>query len=121
MLLSIEDCRNMVDSEKELLFVYDIKEDRLYFSPEACRAMGWKKEVRRYWKESENWNYVSQRCQEELVNMVRHELLNADSVQDRIVIEGGPGAGEYIIELAAVWGDRARCDMAAVRGSLIKV
>lgn len=79
MLLSIDDCRNMVDSWEEMLFIYNIKEDKLYFSPKACRAMGWQSEVRRYWKESENF------------------------------------------EFSAVWADRAKLDMAAVKGKLIKI
>lgn len=121
MLLSIDDCRNMVDSWEEMLFIYNIKEDKLYFSPKACRAMGWQSEVRRYWKDSENWNYVAQGRQEELVNIVRHELLNADSLQERITLEAGPCTGEFIVEFSAVWADRAKLDMAAVKGKLIKI
>lgn len=118
MRLTIEECRKMVASGEELLFVYHIREDRLFFSEEASRVFGWKREVRGYWKESDNWNYVSQQCQEGLVNMIRHELLSVDSVQERVVIEKGPGAGEYLVELSAVWADRSVWDMEAVKGSL---
>lgn len=113
----------MVESPEDMLFAYDKKEDLLYFSAGAQEILGFPDRVRRYWKESPYWNRVSQKDQENMVNLLRLECRSGRYAHYDVPLRmpGGRWAEEQKecrIEMKCLWDEEDMADFISVTGKI---
>lgn len=107
-------------SDTEMLFAYDKKADSLYLSARAAAVLDCNQLVRRYWVDSQNWNWISQQKQEELVNCLRHEVQGNEMFAYTVQIRKNKDEGAwYQLELYIVWNERIEGDILGVRGKML--
>lgn len=117
-----KDFLQIVDSAEDMLFAYNKREDQLHFSVKAQEELGFEEKVRRYWKESRDWNRIDQKDQEKLVNLLRRQGHSGSPVIYDVLLKSVQGGAAVMCRVEAVnmWEDGISGDIIGVRGKLSK-
>lgn len=110
----------MVDSAEDMLFAYNKREDMLYFSVKAREDLGFQEKVRRYWKESQDWNRIAQEDQERLVNLLRYQGHGGVPVIYDVLLKSAHGRSAVMcrVEAANIWDYDDPAYIIGVRGKM---
>lgn len=119
MQLNEKDYLKIVNSEQDMLFAYDMTTNKVYLSQMLQQEFKCSQIINHYWRESANWHWVEQRYQEELVNLLRHEIFGNGPISYLLPIrKNNLEETLYHMELELIWKEGSKTQFIGVVGKI---